>query len=324
MPILPVVQRVMIGLGGRRVRVTLPTRAPRVLAALISAGLLFATVDASGAVSHTTKANRRAAISDAARLLAGVTPPSGSAVVWRRSATGPQENVPLLTTAFASAVASERWRVPGAPDAVLSDVESHLPPGSKVVSTGSGGPHPTFQSVTRAWSPVSGRLDVRWLEIVVAANSSGGTALTAESQSQWIVARPTDERVPAGVTEVDVSKGLPGRPPRLARHVTAPRTVRRLVTLFNSLAIVQPGAINCPAATLQPIVTVAFRGGATGGVLASATVVAGADFSWPDTVAAWACFPIGFTAGGHRLDSLAGNVISPIDHRLHVRLQRHR
>lgn len=73
---------------------------------------------------------------------------------------------------------------------------------------------------------------------------------------------------------------------------------------------------------MEPIVTVAFRAAATGRVLASATVEAAADFSWPDSVPGWACFSIGFVAGGHRFDPLIGNVISPIDHLLHVRLER--
>jgi hypothetical protein len=339
----------MTGLDGRRVHVSLRARAPHVLVALTAAGLLFATADAArpaaaergptlgvrnaevparpvaaGAVSRTTKANRQAAIRDSARLLAGVITPPGAVVLSRRSAIGPQRRVPLLTTVFASAVASERWSVPGEPDAVLPYVESHLPPGSKLVSTGSGGPDHSFQSVIRSWAPMTGVLDVRWLEIEVAGQSSGGTVLSAESQSQWIVARPARERVPAGVTEVEVTKGLPGQPPQLSRRVTAPRTVRRLVALFASLGIAQPGEISCLEETVQPIVTVAFRAAATGRVLASATVDAAADFSWPDSVPGWACFSIGFVAAGHRFDPLIGNVISPIDHLLHVRLERHR
>jgi hypothetical protein len=339
----------MTGWEGRRVPVSLRTRAPHIGVALMAAGLLFATADvarpaaaeriwtlgvrnaavlarpvAAGAVSRTTEANRQAAIRDSARLLAGVIPPLGAVVLSRRSAIGPQRRVPLLTTAFASALASERWSVPGEPDVVLSYVESHLPPGSSLFNTGSGGPHPSFQSVVRSWPSVSGILDVRWLEIEVAGQSSGGTELSAESQSQWVVARPAREDVPAGVTEVDVTKRLPGQPPQLSRRVTAPRTVRRLVALFDSLGIVQPGEISCPGETVEPIVTVAFRAAATGRVLASATVDAAADFSWPDSVPGWACFSIGFVAGGHRFYSLIGNVISPIDRLLHVRLERRR
>ena len=276
------------------------------------------------AAARTTTANRQAAIRDAAQLLAGVIPPPGAVVVSRRSAIGIQRRVPLLTTAFASALASERWSVPGQPGTVLSYVESHLPPGSKLFSTGSGGPDPSSQSVIRSSPPVTGILDSRWLEIEVAGRSNGGTDLFAESQSQWVVARPARERIPAGVTEVDVTEGLPGQPPQLSRAVTAPATVERLVALFNSLGIVQPGAINCPAKTVEPIVTVAFRGAVNGRALAVATVDALADFSWPTSLPGWACFSIGFAAGGHTFDSLIGNVISPIDHLLHVHLERAR
>jgi hypothetical protein len=346
---VPGIHCVMTGLDGRRVRVRLRARALHVLVAMTAAGLLFATAEAArpaaaertstsgvsnaealarpvaaGAVSHTTKANRQAASRDAARLLAGVITPSGAVVLSRRSAIGPQRTVPVLTTVFASALASERWSVPGEPDAVLSYVESHLPPGSTLMSIGSGGPHPSFQSVIRSWSPVSGILGVRLLEIEVAGQSAGGTTLFAESQSQWIVVRPVRERVPEGVGEIDVTKALPGQPPQLSRHVTARGTVRRLVTLFDSLGIAQPGVISCPGETVEPIVTVTFRTAAVGRVLASATVDAAADFSWPDSVPGWSCFPIGFVAGGHRFDPLIGNVISPIDHMLHVRLESHR
>ena len=214
---------------------------------------------AAGAVSRTTDANRQAAIRDSARLLVGVIPPPGAVVLARRSAIGVQRRVALLTTAFASALASERWRVPGEPGVVLSYVESHLPPGSRLVSTGSGGSDPSFQSVIRSWPPVSEILDLRWLQIEVTRSSSGATVLSAESQSQWVVARPARERVPGGVTEVDVTKGFAGQPAQVSRRVTALGTVRRLVALFDSLGIVQPGAINCPAETAAPVVTVAFR-----------------------------------------------------------------
>jgi hypothetical protein len=78
-----------------------------------------------------------------------------------------------------------------AASAVLSCVESHLPSGSKLASTGLGGPGlgvagPTVQSVIRSWPPVSGLLDVRWLEIAVTGGSKGGMDRFAESQSQWV------------------------------------------------------------------------------------------------------------------------------------------
>jgi hypothetical protein len=252
-------------------------------------------------------------------LLAGVAPPSGAVVVSRRSAIGFQRRVPPLTSALASALDSERWTVPGQPAGVLSYVESHLPPGSTLSGTGFGGPSPISESVIRSWAAIRGVLDTRWLEIVVSGGANGGTDLFAESQSQWVVTRPARERVPMGVTEVDVTEA-----PRFSRRVTDPRTVRRLAALFNSLGIVQPVVINCPAKTVEPTVKLTFRGTANGPALAVATVDALADFSWPDSLPGWACYPIGFAVQGHSLDPLAGNVISPIDHLLHVHLESRR
>jgi hypothetical protein len=279
--------------------------------------------------ARTTTANRRAAIRDSAHLLAGVAPPPGAIVLSKRSAIGIQRGVPLLTSTFASALASERWSVAGQPSTVLSYVESHLPSGSKLISTGFGGPGlgsagPTVQSVIRSWPPVSGILDTRWLEIVVTGGSKGGTDLFAESQSQWVVTRPARERIPAGVTEVDITKGLTGEAPQFSRRVAEAKTVGRLVALFDSLEVSQPGEINCPGETVEPTVKVVFRGVANGPALAAATVDALADFSWPDSLPGWACFSISFAAGGHAFDSLVGNVISPIDHLLHVHLERRR
>ena len=325
---------------------TLRARVSYVAVALAAAGVLAAVAGVGGAAvdrrmpsvrltgatvpsevlaprsaPRTTAENRRAAIRDSAQLLRGVVLPPGAVVLSKHSATGIQRTVPMLTPAFASALASERWSVPGQPSAVLSYVEAHLPPGSKLFSTGSSGPAPVSQSVIRSWAPVRAVLDTRWLEIAVAGRSNGTTNLFAESQSQWVVARPARERIPAGVTEVDVTEGLPGHPSQLTRTVTAPASVGRLVALFNSLEIVQPVAINCPSEGVEPIVTVTFRGPAYGPALAVATVDSMADFSWRVSLPGWSCFSIGFTIGGHTSDPLIGNVITPLDHVLHVRLE---
>jgi hypothetical protein len=340
---------VIFGVVARRVDVTLRACFVYVAVAVITTGLLASIVgvgrsggdqrtrsvrlmgatvpsEVLGARSapQTTAANRRAAIRDSGQLLMGVVPPPGAVVLSKRSGVGVQRKVPVLTSAFASALASERWSVPGQPGAVLSYVEAHLPPGSKVFSTGSGGSAPAFQSVIRSWAPVIGVLDTRWLEIAVSGRSKGGTNLFAESQSQWVVARPARERIPAGVTEVDITEGLAGQPPQLSRAVTAPANVKRLVALFNSLEIGQPVAINCPAETVERIVTVTFRGPGTGPAVAVATADSTADFSFSVSLPGWSCFSIGFTVGGHTSDSLIGNVITPLDHMLHVRLEKRR
>lgn len=269
------VPRVVMGrVSARRVIMTLRLRALITAATMSAVGLLavLAVTGCSVAGAHraptpaqgssrTTASHRRSAVRDAKRLLAGVMPPSGALVLERRSAIGVQRRIPLVTSVFASALDFERWSVPGSPGAVLSYVVSHLPAGSKLVGSGSSGPNPVTRSVIRSWAPVKGVLDTRFLRIEVTGRSSGGSLLSAESQSQWVIVRRARERVPAAVTEVKITDGIPGHPPRLSRTVTAPRTVERLVDLFNSLGVVQPGSINCPGEPAgRPVVRVVFRG----------------------------------------------------------------
>jgi hypothetical protein len=177
--------------------------------------------------------------------------------------------------------------------------------------------------VIRSWPPVAGVLDIRWLEIAVTAQANGGTRLYAQSQSQWVVARPKGEHIPAGVREVDITDGWPGKEPLESRRVTGRASVRKLVTLFNSLEIVQPVAINCPAYTAVPVIEIGFLAGGTGRLVAEAKVSSVANFSWPASTPGWACFSIAFNAGGRNWTPLAGNVITPIERLLHLKLPRH-
>jgi len=289
-----------------------------VIVALVGVG--SASALAASAVS--TRSNRRAAIRDASSLVRGVTAPAGAVLESSGTAVGPHGDH-LLTPATASAVAWRSWRVAEAPRSVLSFVQAHLPAGSTVVSRGSGGP-PLMRDVLRAWPAVPGVLDVRWLELQVTALADGETQLSARSQSQWVVTRPSADHIPARVNEVDVTERRRGKPPLVERRVTASATVHRLVALFNSLGIVQPGAINCPDERPTPTVTIQFRAAASARPLARATVSAAADYRWPATDAGAACFPIGLSIGGQRRDALVGNVIGPMQRLLHVRLARSR
>jgi hypothetical protein len=269
-------------------------------------------------VIPTTASNRPAAVRDAQDLLAGVVPPAGA--VLRSSGTGIGPRASLLTSAFASAVAYSTWSVPEDPASVLSFVEAHLPAGSKVVSTGYGGPSPGSESVTRSWPPIADVLDTRWLEVSVTSSASGGTLLQAKSQSQWVLTRPLSEQIPSGVREVDVTSGWPGKPPLVSRRVTGRAEVRRLVTLFDSLSIVQPDALNCPSYSPRPVVVIGFHAGARNRLVAEASVSSAASFSWPASVPGWACFTITFNVLGRNRSPLVGNVITPIQHLLHVKL----
>jgi hypothetical protein len=233
-------------------------------------------------------------------------------------------HAPLLTSATASAAAYRSWTVQETPQTVLAFVEAHLPSGSRLVSTGSGGP-PFSESITRAWPPVSGVLGIRWLELLVTALRQGGTRLYAESQSQWEVVRPRDDRIVGSVHQIDITENWAGKSPFLVRYVSARRDLRTLTRLFNSLGVVQPGSINCPDETISPIVTLRFRASPTSAPIAQASVSSTAVYHWPASLPGSACYPIRLVIQGQRAEpQLVGNVITPIDRLLHLHLARSR
>jgi len=178
--------------------------------------------------------------------------------------------------------------------------------------------------VIRSWPPVHGVLDVRWLEIEVTARTDGGTLLYAKSQSQWVVTRQLSEQIPPGVSEVDVTSAWPGKPPFISRRVTDHAKIHTIVLLFDSLGTVQPDEINCPSFGPRPVVAVTFRNPGSDRPVARARVSSVASFRWPADVAGWTCFPITFNVRGHNRSPLVGNVITPIQRLLHIKLGRHR
>jgi hypothetical protein len=271
-------------------------------------------------VSASTRAHRRAAIADARRLLAGVVAPSGAVV--RSSSSGIGPHTLLLTSVLNSAIDRRSWTVPEDSSAVLAFVTAHLPPGSKVESSGSGGPQPS-QFVTHAWPAVPGVLGVRWVQIQVTATSTDQTLLSAVAQSQWIVTRSAAQRIGPGVRAITITSRVPRKPPFLTVTLTDRRHVRALVTLLNSLPLIQPAEINCPAErTDQPIVTVTFTRTAGGRPPARAQVSSAANASWPPTTAGWECFATGLRLGDGRRAALAGNVIGPLQRMLGVSLAK--
>lgn len=268
--------------------------------------------------ASTTASNKRAAVIDAKRLLAGVIVPAGNVVRSRGIGVGGRAR--LLTTASASAVAYKSWMVSEDPSAVMSFVAAHLPVGSKVVSSGSGGPNPSSQTVIYSWPAIAGVLDVRWLEVEVTERADGGTALYAESQSQWVHTRSQGQQIPAGVGQVQVTDGLPRKRPFLTHLVNDQGKVRAIVAAFDSLGRIQPGVLNCPVETNRSIVTFVFRDGASGRTLARASVSSTANFAWSADVPGWACFPVSLNTRDHTRPALAGNIIAPIQRLLHIKL----
>jgi hypothetical protein len=270
-------------------------------------------------VTASANAHRQAAIRDAKRLLDGVVVPNGAVVNSSSSGVGP--HTVLLTTALNSAVQRRSWTVPEDSSTVLSFVTAHLPSGSKVESTGSGGPQP-MQSVIRAWPSIPGVLGIRWLQIQVRSTGSDQTLLSAIAQSQWIVDRSAWQRIPADVQAITVTSSVPRRPPFLSLTVTSQRHVRSLIELFNSLPLVQPAVTSCPEEpTDQPIVTITFKDTTTGQPAAQARVSSAANVHWPASAAAWGCYPTELGLHGHQA-ALSGNVVGPLQRVLGVNLAK--
>jgi hypothetical protein len=272
-----------------------------------------------GGESHTTASNRARARTDAQRLLALVRVPAGSVLAATPHDTG-FEQVQRFIGVLASATASRTWIVHGSVNRLLRYVVAHLRPGSKLESSGSGGsPGSVAVSQIRYWPPVRGVLDGRWLQIE-AYTHGGHTYLTARTESQWVVAREANERIPASVTQITVSVANARGQRMHQMTVTKPRVVRRIVGLYNSLGVVQPAIImGCPPEPAG-VLTLRFYTSPTN-VIATASSSTAADPHWPASAPAWACFPISIRLlARRRYPSLSGSVITPLGRLLHTKL----
>jgi len=95
-------------------------------------------------------------------------------------------------------------------------------------------------------------------------------------------------------------------------RVRSAAMVQRIVRLFDSLPIVQPGLVHgCPPDTIiRPPMSIRFLS-AQGALLARAQV--------PGSFAIGACAPIHFRIGGHRQKPLSGRIYGEIGRLLGVR-----
>lgn len=270
-----------------------------------------------GGSTQTTASNQARARTDAQRLLAMVRVPADSVLAPTPHDTG-SEQVQRFIGVSASATASRTWIVHGGVNRLLRYVVAHLRPGSKWLSSGSGGPGAEVSQI-RYWPPVKGVLDGRWLQIEAYAHGAH-TYLTARTESQWVVAREASERIPASVTRVTVSVANARGRQMHQMTVTKPLVVRRVVGLYNSLGVIQPAIImGCPP---EPAGTVTLRFYASPtSVIATASSSTAADPRWPASAPAWACFPISIRLAHRNYPSLSGNVITPLERLLHIKLK---
>lgn len=242
--------------------------------------LAAGSVAAAGAGGRAS-ANRSAAAADVRALLALERLPAGAVRLAGAPAgagaiddTQPGQSTPDLVDAHSW------WRVPGTLESVIAEVKAHHPQGSSFATSGSDST-PLGQSTSSstfvmfAFPARAGVLDSRTLVVKGTAIAAGMTAVRVDAEDVWEMPRPASERIPAGVHEVDVTRGASGKPPTVSVSITDARKVRAIVNLLDSLPIVQPGEIACPfIPTNGPRVSLTFRASAHGAALAQASQLA--------------------------------------------------
>jgi hypothetical protein len=211
------------------------------------------------------------------------------------------------------------WRVPGLPRAVLAAVRRSHPAGLTINGSGSAGKHEVGEREVEYWWYVSFQAQPRpglgseVLAISTTAAPGGGTLLRADGEVVWLSARSAAERVPAGVSSIEVVRRAAYRRVTLRRTISAAAAVRRIVAALDELPIVQSGLLVCPEEPVGPAISLSFRGPA-GRVLAAAVQVAGTEVG--------DCSPMHFSVGGRNEQPLAqgASVIDIISQTLGLRL----
>lgn len=189
------------------------------------------------------------------------------------------------------------WRIPGSWRTVLAFIRAHPPAGSRQFTAGGSGTgdHETSVFVGFGWPRTVGKR-TRQMTVTIAATSGDTSYVRADAHVAWLLSRPASERIPDTVQAIEITRGLPARPPGLAFTVTDPARVRALTTLVNRLPIVQPGQFDgCNTAraigVVKPQITFTFL--AASGTPALAVADEPAEETEPDT-----CGPMAFSIAG--------------------------
>jgi hypothetical protein len=259
------------------------------------------------AAAGSGSANRAASRRDVRFLLAKLVLPPGAT---RLVAEPPGDhdylkgNGPLEGDA-ARSLAHSWWEVAGTPADVLAYVRAHPPAGGTLFGTGTAGNVRTGTSAVSVyyqWPAVGDVLGYRELAVTATALPDGETGIVAEAQSDWIVPRPTSERIPSSTGEIDITSGAPGQPPEESLSVTDPSQVRKIVSLIDALPVAQPIIYGCPPQIDPRLVTMTFRPATGGLTLAVLTYSAFRPWSGPGG----GCNPVELTIGGRHQDPLIG------------------
>jgi hypothetical protein len=204
----------------------------------------------------------------------------------------------LAVTGFPSNAvrASRVWRVRLPLLQVYTWEKAHPPQGSGPgnFSDGRGWDLNNGRTITDrndgySYPPLAGRTYGSELDLDVSHVQHGAwTRIRADAEERWIVARPSDEKIPGGVRTLAIH--VLGRH---VRRITRPDVIARVVRWFNSKPVLQDIGGECGVSlgpSLRPV-RITFLGPA-GKALASAF-----DPRWSDY--GGACNPISFWVGGH-------------------------
>jgi hypothetical protein len=232
--------------------------------------------------NRQTVANERAAKRDAASLLRLASVPAGSRRVTTAGAAASTPGATALVDRHLT------WKVRLSLDSVDAFETAHRPKGSRQTEEGTGSDRSGITSKDLTFSfPQRAGISSRELLVEMTRLSDGWTEIRVDAHDVWVVARPSYEKVPAGVRQIDVG----------SHRVTAAAKVARIIRWFDALPIAQPGAFSCMLLR-GPLETISFLNG-KGVVLARASVLYNRGVSGP-------CNPISFSVGGRKEQPLFG------------------
>ncbi len=302
------------------------------LAAALVAALAASVAGCSGSLRSVTPPDRlavnRAAAWTAARAAIGHVPlPAGAVLVGHEPAGDHgllaigSETDPEIAhdpdTAHVSLTAW--WIVPSSAAHVLRYVGNHPTPGSFQNGNGAtqlSAPRAASHFVNAYWPSPGRGIASRRLQVSVTRLAHGQTGVMATVDVEWVVPRPANEVVPAGVRSVTLTLVRPrqgggvGSTTEVTLH--NPRMIRRATRLVDSLTAEQPvrlpcaewpSTYRCPADPSGPgSLSISFRTRPAGAALAQARV--GIPVGWGYTGVVGD--PIRFWVHGHPAHALSG------------------
>jgi len=261
----------------------------------------------TGGVSpaQVLRANRRAAVDAANRLLGELVLPAGATEVPSEPAGDAHQLERGMQLSFFAAEVDrhEFWTTSASPSAVVAAIKAHLPAGARW--TGSGYSSTTMfvsYSLAAVDAPALGP---RTFEVNAVKLTDGSTGVRADATVRYTAPRLPSQRVPAQARALEITMTAsrfgpspsppPESPPPLT--ITKRSQVRRIASIVDGLPFVaslQGVAISCPAILPAPIVTFTFRTTPAGPALATVSEAANTPTQ------AEPCFTTTLTIRGHR------------------------